>query len=205
MSWNGTAAAHLATRAPFNLYWFLHARPKTFAGVVDPQNLWTGGMGDDLQDNLLAANGNNAYVYRGVGADGLKIGEINYEAGTSGIAVLDVQVYLTAAGESFVKTFDTRVAPCEVWSGIQHPTTLAMLGYKRWWKGFIDTLDIDHGEVDGVSVANIEIATQARFGTLSIAGKKSHESQKQRDPLDEIRRYGDLGTKPDDPWGMKEE
>jgi len=204
MTWTGTAAAHLATRQPFNLYWFLHARPKTFAGVVDVQNLWTGGMNDDLSDNLIAANGNNAYVWRGVGADGLKIGEINYAAGTD-IQPLDVQIYLTTRGEAFVKALDTRIAPAEVWCGIQHPTTLAMLGYKRWWKGYIDSLDIDHAEVGGVSVANIQIATRARFGTLSIAGKKSHESQKRRDPADEIRRYGDLGTKTDDPWGMEQD
>jgi len=205
MSWNGTAAAHLATRQPFNLYWFLHVRPKTFAGVVTPQNLWTGYMGDNLTDPLLVMSNGTQYTYQGVGADGLDIGEITYEAGTSGIATLDVKVYLTAAGEAFVKTFDTRIAPCEVWSGIQHPTTMAMLGYKRWWKGFIDALDIDHGEVDGVSVANLQISTQARFGTLSIAGKKSHESQKRRDPLDEIRRYNDLGPKLDDPWGMEQD
>lgn len=194
-SWTGAALTRLQSRQPISIRWAVVSLPKTFAGVVSPVALWTGVV------DLTSSMDGTSRTYKPIG-NALEIGPINYSVGTE-IGYLDLSIPLTSDGEAFVRGLDTREAPTQLHCLLFDPDTGALLGTRRYWKGTIENVGIPTPTPGGQTKADIRLASSARRGTLSSAGKKSDESQRQRDQADRMRQYGDLGTKANDPWGTE--
>lgn len=114
---------------------------------------------------------------------------------------LNLSLDLSASGETMVRGYDTTLAPIRLHAVMFDDTTGALLGSRRYWKGFIDSLTITTAPQDsGSSEIVARCVSSARLGTLTRAGKKSDESQRRRSG-DRFRRYGDLGTVKNDVWG----
>lgn len=191
--WTGAALTRLQDRTAFSLRWAFRFQPKTFAGVASPINLWTGVRAESLDLD------GTARTYQPVG-DSIEMEPVRYGVGTD-VRYWSIGLDLTPDGETFARGLDTRIAPAQAWALIFNPETRNLLGFRRYWKGFIDGVTIGTGEQDGSSKITIRLASSARRGTLTRAGYKSDESQRLRDPTDRFRRYGDLGAVPNDIWG----
>lgn len=193
-AWTGSALAALQS-GQFARRWAVRFDVRPLGGgAVTTLAHWEGEA-----DRAFNLDGTSR-TYAGLGVP-LQLEPVRYVMGTQ-IQTLDLRYPLTAAGETFVRGWDTRLAPAQVHCLIFDPLTEAFLGSRRYWKGFVDAVSLATGEIEGVTSATVRLASTARLGTLNAAGKKSDASQLARYPGDRFRRYGDLGTKPNDPWGV---
>ena len=195
--WSASNLALLQGGEGIKIRWALRCYAKNFAGDPVTVKLWTG-----IVAQQFTLDG-SVFTFQPIG-DSLEIGPIRYTMGTQ-IGYLDLGLQLTEDGEQFVRGLDTRLAPAYLHCILFDPSNSIPVGARRYWKGFVDALTISTPEPGEPAVASIKLASSARMGTLSVAGKKSDSSQRQRDRADRIRKYGDLGSKPNDPWGTSDD
>lgn len=194
MSWNSTAQAHLAARLPITIHWLVWTTVKDLASG-DPVSfgIWSG---DDHQE--ITIDGDDRLFYGAQG--GLDIPPIRYRAGT-GIQTMELGLSVSPEAETIVRGYNTRFAPIDLHCALYDPADGSLLDIRRMFHGFIDGTPLVTPERNGQAKLTVRMVSQARKGTMTINAKKSDASQRERDPDDDFRQYGSLGTVASDPWG----
>lgn len=192
--WDITAQAHLDARLPIAPRWLVWTTATRISdGVAAGVGFWTG---DDHE--YLTVEGQSRLYFGAQGA--MEIGPIVYEPGT-GIGTQDITLGLSPEGETLVRGYRLGGAPIEIHCALYNPATMALLGIKRFFRGLIDGTPMSVPESGGTVTLPVRCITTARLGTMTLAGKKSDASQRQRLSTDRFREYGDLGETTADPWG----
>lgn len=121
-----------------------------------------------------------------------------------GLAVRVHQLNLAAiAGEveDLVKGYDTRFAPVEIHRALFDPATRRAVGAPhRVFRGLLNSIDFPRAEPGGSPACVIELVSETRALTRSLALKKSDESHAVRGG-DRFRRYGDISGAVPVYWG----
>ncbi len=194
--WPIDAQAHLAARLPIAPRWMVWTMVRPVAGGAA---IGFGFWGGDDHEYFTIESQSRLYY----GAQGaMAIDPISYEPGLT-IATLDLRLGLTTEGLTFVRAHHLGGAPVEVHCALYNPANDALLGIRRYFKGWIDKAPQPRPARGQVMQLPIRAVSTARMGTMTIAGKKSDASQRQRDDADRFREYSDLGEIASDPWGGK--
>ena len=195
MTWNAAAQARLDARLPIGVRWLIWAesRDRT-TGADAPIGLWTG---DDHE--TINVDGQTRLYY---GAQGeVTIPAIGYGSGTD-IASEDIVFPISPEAEVLVRGRNLRFAPIDVHCALYDPDTNARLDIRRMFRGTIDCAPITTPPINGVPSLSLRLVSCARSGTITRKAKKSDQSQQARSG-DRFRRYGDLGTVANAPWGAR--
>jgi hypothetical protein len=196
--WPTAIANHFSAGLPFKHEWAVHAQVRDFnTGALVNKGVWTGDY--DLGITLDGL----ARTYDGA-QGGLSVGTITYRIGTT-IQTLDIDLALSPEGVAIVRGYDTKKAPCDVFCLGYDARTMVYLGARRFFKGFISGSKITTAEEGGTDKMSIRVESIARNGVMTTTGKKSHQSQLDRDATDQFRKYSDLGTVSNDEWGNIDE
>ncbi len=162
--------------------------------TVEAMGLWSG------EDDISLTLEGELRTYQGAG--GLLQAEPITAA--AGLAVRVHQLHLAAIApevEDLVKGYDTRFAPVEVHRALIDPTTREIQGTPhRVFRGFLNNLDFPEAEPDAAPIATLEVVSETRALTRTLATKKSDESHQARGG-DMFRRYGDISGVVPVYWG----
>lgn len=193
-TWDSTAQAHLAARLPIAPRWLVWTTVTRISdGASVPLGFWTG---DDHE--TITVEGQSRLYYGAQGA--MEIGPIVVEPGTA-IGSQEITLGLSPEGETLVRGHRLGGAPIDLHCALYDPRSWALLGIRRYFRGFIDASPIATPEAGGVARLPLRCISTARLGTMTLAGKKSDASQRLRLSSDRFREYGDLGETASDPWG----
>ncbi|QBR38364.1 hypothetical protein ETW23_03910 [Leisingera sp. NJS201] len=191
---SGTAAA-LAARDGLvagRLVWITARKRST--GLLETIGIWSG------EDDLTLEVGGQPRPYTGAGA---LMRSDPITAGT-GLAVRTYQIGLAAVApevEALVKGYETRLAPLEIHRALFNPATRALAGPPhRVFSGFINGIDFPTAEPGGTASCTLELISETRALTRTLASKKSDESQQRRGG-DRFRRYGNISGVVPVYWG----
>lgn len=196
MTWGATAQAHLDARLPIAPRWCVWTTVAPYAGGAAVSfGFWTG---DDHE--YLTVEGQSRLYYGAQGA--MEIGAITWEPGT-GVSTQEITLGLTPEGETLARGYRLAGAPIDLHCVLYDPRSWTLLGIRRYFRGLIDTAPINTPEAGGVATLPLRCVSSARGGTMTVTGRKSDASQKQRLATDTFRAYGDLGEVASDPWGGK--
>lgn len=196
MTWDATAQAHLDARLPIAPRWCVWITASPIAGgSPESFGFWTG---DDHQ--TLTIEGQPRLYYGAQGA--MEIGTITWEPGT-GIGTQEIMLGLSPEGETRARGYRLAGAPVDLHCALFNPGTGALLGVRRYFRGFVDEAPIDMPKQGEVATLPLRLVSTARLGTMTRGGRKSDASQRLRASSDAFRLYGDLGETVADPWGAK--
>ncbi|MDE4059776.1 hypothetical protein [Phaeobacter gallaeciensis] len=191
---NGTSAI-LAARGglvPQRLVW-IKARNRS-TGAVEAMGLCSG------LDDLTLTLGGEVRTYLAVGA---LLQSEPITAG-SGLAVRVHQLQLAAVApevEGLVKGYDTRFAPVEIHRVLFAPNSNQMAGVPHpVFRGMVNSIDFPTVEPGGSPSCTVEVVSETRVLTRTLATKKSDDSHKARGG-DRFRRYGDISGAVPVYWG----
>lgn len=166
-------------------------------GAPEEIGIWNG---DDVQD--FSIGGDNRTYY---GAGGfIQFDDFKQEQGLV-IHQLTAKAYpFSAEMEVVLRQYDTRFARCEVHLAFYDPLTDNLLTNPyRFFKGWIDTLQIPTPVKGEAVVATINMVGQSRILTRVNPIKRSNENQKRRAPTDsffkDVAITGTIST----PWGSE--
>ncbi len=163
-------------------------------GLPETLGLWAG------EDDIATVVEGQLRTYLGVA--GLMQGE-PITAGT-GLSVRVHQLRLAAIDrrvEDLVKGYDTRFAPVEIHRAILDPETQALQGAPhRIFRGLVNSIDFPEAEPGADPMCTVEVVSETRLLTRTLALKKSDESQRARGD-DRLRRYGDISGVVPVYWG----
>lgn len=202
--WPTAVQNHFNSGLPWRHDWAIYASVKRFSdNGVEKKGIWTG----DYDLTTTAMDG-TARLYEGAQA-GLSLSPIRYRIGTF-VMTQEAQLALTPEGKALVQDYNTFMAPVDLYCLVWNPTNMSLLGVRRFFKGFIEGARIVEGakedaDTPAVDKLLVKMVSIARKGVMTTTGKKSNESQKKRLSTDTFRKYSDLGTVSNDPWGVAEE
>lgn len=187
----------LATRGGLVAHQLVWISARNIAsGLVEGLGLWTGD--DDLAITIDGA----ARTYTGAG------GLLDPEAITAGpgLEVRATQVRLSAVApevEGLVMDYDTRFAPAEIHRAVFDPATRALVGAPhRLFRGLCNGVEFPVDPAGGAPACVVELVSETRALTRTLATKKSDASQALR-AGDRFRRYGDISGGVPVYWGEK--
>lgn len=194
-SYDAATAAQLTARGDLEarrLVW-IKARNKSTA-QVEALGLWDGDY------SLAITLEGEARSYLDVGAllqsDPITAGP--------GLAVRTHRLHLSAIApevEDLVKGYDTRFAPVEIHRALLDPATRAVVGVPhRVFRGMINSLEFRTPEPGAAAVCDLDLVSETRALTRTLALKKSDMSHKRRGG-DRFRRYGDVSGSVPIYWG----
>lgn len=193
---SGTSAA-LAARngmVSHRLVW-ITARNRSTA-LLETIGIWSG------EDDLTLEVDGSQRPYTGAGA------LLQAEPITAGVglAVRSYQVGLAAVApevENLVKGYETRFAPVEIHRALFDPATRALAGPPhRVFSGFINSIDFPTAEPGGTASCTLELVSETRALTRTLASKKSDESHRNRGG-DRFRKFGNISGVVPVYWGEK--
>lgn len=125
---------------------------------------------------------------------------------TAGVG-LDVrlhQLHLAAVSpevEGLVKAYDTRFAPVKIHRAFFDPQTRNLAGTpQRVFRGMVNSIEFPTAEPGGNPSCTVEVASETRVLTRTLATKKSDDSHRARGG-DRFRRYGDVSGVVPVYWG----
>lgn len=178
---------------PHRLIWVAARNRETAA--TEYLGLWTGE--DDVQ---LSVEG-QVRSYVGAGA------VLQGDAITAGSG-LEVRVHVLALAavapevEDLVKGYETRFAPVEIHRALFDPATRALIGAPhRIFRGMIDQIDFPTDPAGGNPACTVQLVSETRILTRTLALKKSDDSHRRRDAGDGFRKYGDISGSVPVYWG----
>ncbi|MBP1806457.1 hypothetical protein [Rubellimicrobium aerolatum] len=194
MTWPAAVLTHFAARLPYAVHWLLWATVKPFGGgAAVSVGLWTG---DDHETIVVEGQ---ARLYHGA-QGGLQVPPIAYRVGTE-VASLDLGLSLSPEGVTLVRGYNTRLAPVQLHAAVFDADTGGLLGLRRMFKGLVDGVRIATPEQEGQAALTLTLVSAARRGTMTVAGRKSDQSQRARLSTDRFRQYADVGSVAADTWG----
>lgn len=195
-TWPPAAQAHLDARLPVAPRWCVWVTAAPIAGgAAQGFGFWTG---DDHA--VLTVEGEARTYFGAQGA--MAIGEIVYEPGTA-IGSQGITLGLSPEGVTLARGYNLAGAPIELHCALYDPAAVALLGIRRYFRGFIEEAPLDTPPPGEVAVLPIRAVSAARRGTMTVAGRKSDASQRLRLSTDRFREFGDLGETVSDPWGAR--
>jgi hypothetical protein len=195
--WDASTQSHFDANLPVIIDYAIHAYVRRYSdGVQVAKGVWTGR--EDLSITLDSV----ARVYEGA-MGGLQIGPIRYRTGTI-IQIQRAELPLSPEGVDMVKGHNTRNAPVDLFCLISNPATMGLVGTRRMFKGTIVKARIAYDVQQGVDKIMIDMASLAQKGEMTVVGKKSDVSQKERSATDDAYEYADLGMVGADPWGVQD-
>lgn len=196
-NYDSATAAYLASRGGTIAHRLVQIAARNIAtGLVENIALWSG------EYDLTVTIAGDLRTYVGAGTllqtDAITAGP--------GLAVRVHQLRMAAVApevESLVKEYDTRFAPVEMHRAFFHPSTRALVSEPhRVFRGLINSIDFPTEAPGASPTCVIEMVSEARILTRTLALKKSDESQKKRGG-DRFRRFGDVSAAVAVFWGEK--
>lgn len=193
MTWGSTAQAYLAAGSAYRHDWLVTITVKPIAGgAAETFGFWTG---DDHQN--WTVDGTTRTYFGAQGA--LDIGPIRYEPGAM-VGTQDIAMALSPEGVALVRGYEMALAPVTLHCAMVNLDTGGLVEMARFFTGFVDDVVLTDPIGTDPGRISLTLASRARLGTLTVGGKKSHESQKLRSG-DKFSQYADLGRVAGDPWG----
>lgn len=196
MSFSLAAQTHLAEATAFSPRWalWLSVRDRATDDRVDV-GLWNG------DDDATLTIDDVARVY--IGAQSLfevspVVEEIGTTVRTQGVSLSGIDDRV----EAIVRGYDLALAPAELHLILLHPTTGAMIGYERRWRGVVTAAPLITPPVGGRGRVQITLASGFRGLTAPLPIRKSDEAQQARSG-DRFRRYGSISAAVRAPWGAE--
>lgn len=163
-------------------------------GAPEPQGIWNG----EYDTTFVIGGVSRPYV----GGGGLlSVEPLTFRVG------LDTQfqrVTLSPLGPdvaSLIRGLDVRLAPVEIHQAVYSVESGSLLGEpKRWFKGYLDSVQVSTPQVGGQAAVDLTLASQTRDLTRTLPIFKSDEGQKRRGG-DRFRRYADVSGQVAVFWG----
>jgi len=166
-------------------------------GAVEELNLWTG----DFNLSIVLDGVPRTYLALGALLEGESI-----VSGT-GLNVRVHQLRLSAIPpevEDLVKAYDTRFAPVSIHRALFDPETRDLEGTPhRVFLGNINSLDFPTVPDGEEAACVVEVVSEARILTRTLALKKSDESHRRRASGDAFRQYADVSGSVPVYWGER--
>lgn len=196
-NFDAATAAALSARAGLVARQTLWITARNLAtGLPESLGIWNG------EDDISLSVEGTPRAYTGAGA-ALEVEPITAAPGLEVRTVVWRLSALAPEVEALAKAYDTRFAPVEIHRALFDPATRGLIGAPhRVFRGFCNGLTFDRGDAGGTAAADLELVSETRALTRSLAVKKSDESQKARGG-DRFRRYGDISGSVPVYWGEK--
>lgn len=168
-------------------------------GATVKKGVWTGSynLNVDFGDGVGARN------YDAAGG-GLALSPIRYRVG---LFVMGYEGSLAVTPETLeiILGYNTTNAPVDLNCLIFKSDGMQYIGVRRFFKGFVDFSDVVLDKQGGADSIRFKLVSQMRKGEWTRSGKKSNQSQKDRQATDDFRKYSNTGDVANDPWGVIEE
>lgn len=170
----------LASRAVMRRF-FVWVQPRDrLTGAVEGFGFWDGAKSVSLDDGR---------VFHGDG----RLVEVASLPATSHLSIPAATVTLSgtdAAVNETVRGYDAAQAPIEITLGIFHVETRALIGQPvRWFRGFVDEVDIKTPAGGGSSFIVLTCESMSRQMTIRRFGTRSPATLQERSPTDLFYDY----------------
>jgi len=184
---DGIAARYLA--------WFEAKNRST--GATETMGLWTG---DDLAAFTIDGQ---VRAYYGAGA------MLGIEPLRAGVG-LDVRMHqivlapITAEVAQLIRGYDTRLTPVQIHRALLNLETGALVATPfRVFSGWVNTIALRTGAIDGQSEAVVTIASASRGLTRPLNLFRSDAAMRERNASDTFRAYADISGDVGVWWGER--
>lgn len=135
---------------------------------------------------------------------GLKtIGSVRHE---QGLNIRPVTIELSAFHDAVlaaIRQYEARGCPVQGFKRSYNPETGQAVAVEPWFKGFLNRAPTTRPASGGEGTMSLEVVSTALLLTITPAAMKSDAAQRQR-LGDRIRRYKNVASTWDVPWGSRE-